>query len=147
MKLGISIILFLIAFFVSPVINLMGLIFSVIYISTNRRFIGNKKAIFSAYFGNHALSKDQHGNASNWHFFNVAMLKKSKIKLLEGKSNETGLDDFVVSFGNPDETISYVLGKNRNLKALNLHGRFWAWFLNLIDKGHTDEAVKLQENE
>ena len=49
------------------------------------------------------------------------------------------------TFGNPDETISGVLGKNNELSALSGFGRFIRKVLNKFDPNHTENAIELDE--
>jgi len=44
-------------------------------------------------------------------------------------------------FGNPKETISYVLGMNELYHKLTGAGRSLCWILNLIDKNHCQKAI------
>jgi len=49
-------------------------------------------------------------------------------------------------FGNPDETISGVLGKNQNLKTLTITGRVLNYVLSLIEKDHSIKSIEEDEN-
>jgi hypothetical protein len=44
-------------------------------------------------------------------------------------------------FGNPDETISSVLGKNERDNTLSKTGKALSWLLNLIDKDHCKKSI------
>ena len=46
------------------------------------------------------------------------------------------------NFGNPKETISYVLGMNELYHKLTGAGRGLCWILNLIDNNHCQKAIK-----
>jgi len=72
-----------------------------------------------------ALSIDQTGNTTFKHLFNKTLIKR---------------DGY--SFGNPDETISGVLGKNKKLKTLSSLGRILDGLLEFLDKGHTINAIE-----
>lgn len=72
-----------------------------------------------------ALSIDQTGNTTFKHLFNATLIKDSGYK-----------------FGNPDETISGVLGKNKRLDTLSPLGRNLDCFLDFLDKGHTINAIE-----
>jgi 8-oxo-dGTP diphosphatase len=50
-----------------------------------------------------------------------------------------------VPFGNPDETVSGVLGKNNQLKALSWLGSFVRKVLNKADPNHTENAIEFDE--
>lgn len=71
-----------------------------------------------------AVSKDQYGNVLGKYLFNHILIRKDGHR-----------------FGNPDETISSVLGKNEQAKTLRWLGKFIAWVLNTIDPGHTKKAI------
>jgi hypothetical protein len=49
-------------------------------------------------------------------------------------------------FGNPDQTLSYIFGKNKQLGKLNWMGLFIARVLDWLDPNHTDKAVKHEED-
>ncbi|GGW36894.1 NUDIX hydrolase [Arenibacter certesii] len=71
-----------------------------------------------------AVSIDQLGNVVMQHLLNVIWIKKGGYK-----------------FGNRDETISSVLGRNNKLKTLTAAGKFIDNFLNLIDKDHSLNSI------
>jgi hypothetical protein len=56
--------------------------------------------------------------------------------LIKGKDHQ---------FGNPDETISSVLGKNLRNKKLTLLGRVLNAVLNRIDENHSINAIEEDE--
>lgn len=75
-------------------------------------------------------SKDQHGGVSCKELFNdILITKDSKHK-----------------FGNPDETISSVLGKNRRDNTLTWCGKALCWILGLFQKDHEIRAIEEDEN-
>jgi hypothetical protein len=43
--------------------------------------------------------------------------------------------------GEDRDTISYTLAVNDKKGTLTNFGRFWAWFLNKVDKDHLDKAL------
>jgi hypothetical protein len=60
------------------------------------------------------------------------------------------LNDFLkypqgVKFGNPDETISGVMGKNIKTNTLTWFGKFMNWFLDKLQKDHTIKAIETDE--
>ena len=77
-----------------------------------------------------ALGIDQLGNVAMQELFN-------DILLLPG----------AYRFGNPDQTLSYIFGKNKQLGKLNKLGLFVAGILNKLDPEHTEKAVKHEEDE
>lgn len=87
-----------------------------------------------------AISKDQTANVVLRVLLNATMLLKN------GKESE-------IKFGNPDHTISYVIGKNHVAEQLSIFGLFIRWFLDTIDVaakkdgGHCAVAVKAEEDD
>lgn len=78
------------------------------------------------YFFRMAVSKDQQGGTSGNKVFDFLLLKKhSKHK-----------------FGNPDETISSVLGKNQQLGTLAFLGRGLNNILQWLDKNHSVKSIE-----
>ena len=75
-----------------------------------------------------ALSKDQHGGVYVRHLFNWWMIKKDE-----------------QPFGNPDETISSVMGKNQRANNLTAIGKALNWILNKIDPNHSIKAIEEDE--
>lgn len=78
----------------------------------------------SEYFRRIAFSLDQHGNAVCGELFNLVLIKKNGY-----------------SFGNPDDTISYVLGRNYIDGTLALSGKLLNGILNHFWPNHTINAV------
>lgn len=72
-----------------------------------------------------AISKDQHGNVLGKFLFNKLLIKSCGYK-----------------FGNPDETISSVIGKNELNNTLSQLGLILAYILNKLDPGHTKKAIE-----
>lgn len=69
-----------------------------------------------------AYSIDQLGNVLCGPLFEMTLVK----------SNE------YYKFGNPDDTISYVIAVNKSKDNLSKTGKVLDWILNFIDPGHTD---------
>ena len=80
------------------------------------------------YQKNIAISFDQLGNCIGSHIFNAIMI--------ENKGHR---------FGNVDETISSVLGKNRLSNTLLPAGKVLAYILNKLEPNHTDKAIESDE--
>lgn len=78
------------------------------------------------YLFNCAIADDQQANTYLAKLFNDILIKKGGHK-----------------FGNPDETISSVLGKNFLKNKLSLVGRLLNWTLNLFEKDHSVKAIEL----
>jgi hypothetical protein len=69
-----------------------------------------------------AYSIDQLGNVVCGPLFDIVLVK----------------DSSVYKFGNPDDTISYVMALNKSESNLTRTGKVLDWILNFIDPGHTD---------
>ena len=116
-----SFILFLIALILILVIVPIGLIV-VTFVSI---FTLDSQMLRDYYF-NLALSLDQLGNVAMSGLFNMILIKwVSKDK-----------------FGNPDETISSVLGKNKKDETLAHLGRWLDFLLNEIDEDHSINSIE-----
>ncbi|MEW7289414.1 hypothetical protein [Aquimarina sp. 2304DJ70-9] len=71
-----------------------------------------------------AVSIDQLGNVIMQHLLNMLWLKKGGYK-----------------FGNRDETISSVLGKNKVQNTLSGFGKFIVAILDIIDSNHVLDSI------
>jgi 8-oxo-dGTP diphosphatase len=71
-----------------------------------------------------AFSLDQFGNTACQHLFNDALIIPRGYK-----------------FGNPDETISSVLGKNKRDNTLSSLGIFISFILDTIDENHVLKSI------
>lgn len=78
------------------------------------------------YYWNIALSLDQLGNVVMSGLFNAILINKYSEHL----------------FGNPDETISSVLGKNFVGGTLTIVGWYLNMLLNKIEKDHTIKSIE-----
>ena len=114
-------ILFLIAQIVTPIFNIFGMIYACF------RFKSWKEA--NLFYLNVAISKDQHSNVTLQYFFNDILIKK-------GSEHK---------YGNVDETISSVFGKNQKSETLTVFGKFWNRFLNKLDNNHSIDAIEEDE--
>lgn len=74
-----------------------------------------------------AKSKDQHGNVVMQWLFNFLFIKKDGYK-----------------FGNPDDTISYVIGVNKLNHTLSYWGMVLDGILEFFDPGHSLAAAGLK---
>jgi hypothetical protein len=72
-----------------------------------------------------ALSLDQLGNVVLANIMNDFLIKSEGYK-----------------FGNPDDTISAVLGVNKLKGTLSLAGKAIAYILNKVDNNHVEKASK-----
>jgi len=118
-----GILLYIIAQIITPFFNILGMFYAIIFI----RFKSWKE--FDKYFKDLAISKDQYSNVAVQYMFNDWMLKKSSR----------------TKFGNVDETISSVFGKNKKLGTLNNFGYFWGLFLNRLEEDHVENAIEEDE--
>ena len=76
-----------------------------------------------------AISKDQLSNVYVQYYFNWLMLSKKSVNL----------------FGNPDETISSVFGKNKRANTLTKFGKYWADWLNKREENHVELSIEDDE--
>lgn len=82
------------------------------------------KGEFNFYNKNLAISKDQYGNALCKYLFDDLLIKSNGYK-----------------FGNVDETISSVIGKNKKQNTLSLFGRILDFILDKLDKNHSINSI------
>jgi 8-oxo-dGTP diphosphatase len=84
---------------------------------------------WNEYNHNLALAVDQYGNALCKYLFDLLFIEKeSKYK-----------------FGNPDETISSVIGKNKVAETLTVPGEVLDWILNKFEKNHSINSIDISE--
>lgn len=98
-------------------------------ISFFKRKVGNGFENVSSYLRTVAVSVDQLGNVVCKDLLDLTLIKKEGYR-----------------FGNPDETISGVLGKNQNLNTLTATGRVLNYVLSLIEKDHSIKSIEEDEN-
>jgi len=123
-----GILLLIIAIVLFVVLAPLGLLFNLFYYFYKRKFFKAFKEVNTDMFYI-ALSIDQLGNTVFKHLFNWALRKKDGYR-----------------FGNPDETISGVLGKNKLIGTLTTTGKVLDWILNKIDKNHSINSIEADEN-
>jgi hypothetical protein len=87
------------------------------------------KLHLSNYLYNLALSIDQTGNALGADFWNDVFTISAKSK----------------RYGNPDETISHVLGVNYKDGNSSKIGKWIGWVLNKLDPNHIQNAAKNEQ--
>jgi hypothetical protein len=75
-----------------------------------------------------ALAKDQLGNVFGMYLFNDLLIKQGGYK-----------------FGNVDETISSVIGKNKLMNNLTWFGRVVDFILDMIETNHSIKAIEKDE--
>lgn len=114
-----SILLFVIAYTLFLPLSLLN--FSVLLIKRKAK----------GYFLSSAVNLDRFGNYEFRTLFNLTLKRRNGYK-----------------FGNFEETISSVLGKNQRDKTLSSTGKVLAGILDFIDKDHCKKSIEeLTENE
>jgi hypothetical protein len=114
-------ILFIIAFLLVAILTPLGFFATLI-----KSILKFNNSILNDYFFSLALSLDQLGNVAMAKLFDFILIKKnSKNK-----------------FGNPDETISSVLGKNQKAETLAYFGKRLNALLNFLDKNHSIKSIE-----
>ena len=127
-KLLLNIILLIVAIILLVVLSIPSVIL-VLFVGIT--LIKKKKSLvyYSTYIRQIAYSLDQLGNVLCKELFDLCLIQKQSINL----------------FGNPDETISSVLGKNELNKTLTIIGKILVWLLNKLDYEHTKKAIEEDE--
>lgn len=121
MNIAKSTLLFLIATVLLITTAPIGILFALV-----RQLVFSKVKLLSIYLLEVALVFDQAGNVVMQHFLNFTLLKKSSKAYL---------------FGNKNETISSVIGKNNITGTLNIVGQWTDAFLNFIDDRHSLDSI------
>jgi hypothetical protein len=120
----IGLILFILSTFLAGVIYPIGFLYSV-----GLTLIKSGYKTLDEYLFNCALATDQHANVFLAKLFNDIIIKTGGHK-----------------FGNPDETISSVLGKNKLLGKLSYFGKVLDFILHLLDNNHSIKSIEEDEN-
>ena len=107
------ILLFILSFILVIVLSPIGLLVSIF-------------SYKSIYYFRLAVSLDQFGNVVMSHLFNLI--------LISGLSTS--------KFGDPDETISSVLGKNKQTGTLRYLGKRLVALLDGLDKNHSIKSIE-----
>jgi len=116
-----NLLLFIIAFLLVAIFTPFGIVFTII-----KSILYFNSGILKSYFFRLAISLDQFGNVVMTGFFNLVMIsKESKFK-----------------FGNPDETISSVLGKNKLNNSLIWFGKLLDKILNKLEENHSIKSIE-----
>lgn len=79
----------------------------------------------SGYYRTYAVGIDRFGNNTYRSLFNAVLIKENGYQ-----------------FGNFNETISSVLGKNQRDRTLTETGRILVWILDKIDKDHCLKSIR-----
>lgn len=123
-KLLISLILLLTAiiiYFIVMPCAILHIIIKIIFTKQYSKLI----EIFTYIFNTHALGIDQIGNGAFHIFFNDVFIK----------------DKTIHPFGNIDETISSVLGRNKLINNLRIEGKILDFILSIIEKDHSIKSI------
>ena len=116
--------LFIISIVLTIITVPLGIAYTVIKLVSKFKF-GVLFRVSNGYFFKVALAIDQLGNVAMRDLFNDILILKSGYK-----------------FGNEDETISSVLGKNERTQTLTGLGRAIVSFLNFIDPNHALNSIE-----
>jgi hypothetical protein len=116
-----GLLLFILSFLLVAIFTPLGIVCSLI-----KAILLFNKQILDDYFFNLAISLDQFGN--------VAMAKLFDFIFIKSSSPD--------KFGNPDETISSVLGKNKLKNNLIYLGFRLDALLNGLDKDHSIKSIE-----
>jgi hypothetical protein len=120
----IGLILFLVSTFLAGVIYPIGFVYSIVLTLFKSGYKNLDDYLFRC-----ALATDQHANSFLAKLFNDIMIKTGGHK-----------------FGNPDETISSVLGKNKLMGKLSYFGKVLDFILHLLDNNHSIKSIEHDEN-
>ena len=116
--------LFIISIVLTIITVPFGIAYTVIKLVSKFKF-GILIRISNGYFFKVALAIDQLGNVAMQDLFNDIFILKVGYK-----------------FGNEDETISSVLGKNERMQTLTGLGKSIVNFLNFIDPNHALNSIE-----
>ncbi len=119
--------LFLVAVLLSIVFLPLGGVYSLVRLWIRANFKTWIKRV-GQYFLIIAISIDQMGNVIMQELFNDVLIRKSGIR-----------------FGNKDETISSLLGKNQQAGTLTFIGKGLNGLLHLLEKDHSIKAIEEDE--
>jgi hypothetical protein len=114
-----GLILFIVSLVLCSIFYPTGFIYSVILTLFKNGYTELDKYLFQC-----AISQDQHANTWLAKLFNDVLIKQGGFK-----------------FGNTDETISSVLGKNQLNNKLTKLGLFINSILNKIEKNHSIKSI------
>ena len=114
----------LVLFIVAKLLIAMVYPFGFVY-SLGLTFVKNGWKAVDTYLLNCAISDDQSGNTYMAKLFNDVLIKPGGHR-----------------FGNPDETISSVLGKNQLTKTLSIAGRVLNWILGKLEANHSVKSIE-----
>lgn len=114
-----NMLLFLVAVFLVVLITPIAVLAKLLIAVRRRRFD-------TGWFKRLALSLDQLGNVIADDFFNLLLI----------------CDDHIAPFGDEDETVSSVLGKNYLTGNLTVFGRGLRYVLHRLDPNHSVKSIE-----
>jgi len=114
-----GLILFIISLVLCAIVYPIGFIYSVVLTFFKNGYTELDKYLFQC-----AISQDQHANTWLAKLFNDVLIKDGGAK-----------------FGNTDETISSVLGRNQLLDKLTKLGKLINYILHKIEKDHSIKSI------
>jgi len=114
-----GLILFIVSILLLAITGPIGIVYGLFYSLFTKYFSG-----VGAYFLEIAISIDQLGNVIMQHFLNLIWIQKGGYK-----------------FGNRDETISSVIGKNLKKNTLTNFGKFLSKILDSLDPNHSLNSI------
>ena len=117
---------FAIAYFALKYLLFLGIFYAIVVSIFSCR--ENNEPMFSKYLWNLSLSIDQTLNVCLQFVLNDLM------RFSQGDN-----------FGNTDESISGVIGKNQRKETLTRFGKGVNWFLNKLEKDHSIKAIEEDE--
>ena len=123
MKLINNLLLAIVATILSIIIIPLALLYALFYTWKSRN---NVLEFIENILLKYSIGLDQIGNSTCYIFLNNVIIK----------------DDTIYSFGNIDETISSVIGKNKLQGNLTICGRILDYILNLIDNNHSIKSIE-----
>ena len=118
----------LILLFTAYLLSIVFMPFGIVYTIVKSMIHASIRMFLSrvnSYFKVFAVCWDQMGNVVIADLFNDILIKKDGHKA-----------------GNEDETISSVLGKNKQTETLTLLGRIISTMLNHLDKNHVEKSIE-----
>ena len=125
-----GIFLLFIALFSTLIVSILSIVISLVYYLFSFNWqLGLSK--FGKYAHKMALSIDKFANISVQNLLNWFLIKKGSINFF--------------SFGYDNDTVSYVIAMNQRMLSLNKFGKFWAWFLDYVDKDHLKKAIESRD--
>ncbi len=118
----------LLLFIISILLTIVTVPLGILYTALKLLFKGKFGVLFrvsNGYFYKFALAIDQMGNVAMQDLFNDIFIKNDGYK-----------------FGDEDETISSVLGKNERNNQLTVLGKGIVKILDVIDPGHALNSIE-----